>query len=412
MRSRHTCNLAIVRDKRVQRTLRCVLVSLLAVVAMPLPGEAQLRDQPKQKAWKYNPKRSWTYHPKKSWTYHPRGARRYHPQRSWVYHPKRSWVYHPRHTLELGSAIDTMKHAYRVSCSHPLIAELVGQVTGKRALVGTSAPDAAMLNNGFLPYSLRADIIFHTGSDAGGWPEEALKKFARNKRVYAVTTIMDKAQSIKLPGIQAQYDPHVWLAISTWRRFAEFAARKVSEFDPANQDSYLANYKRYAGQLDQLRAYAQQALGTVPPKSRVFITDQSALGYVVRDYGFEVHLVAGLQKEFESTEKIIEFLVDRNITAIFSDNPAWNEWVEALIVQSHTAGHYLERGEPLLLDVAGTPGSYEGTYIGMMDHNLTTIAQALGGSPPDGGMQGELSRRGNRNGARTKPGGPQASPVF
>jgi len=404
MRPHRMCNLAIIRDKRVQPTSHCLVLSLLAVVMAPLPADAQLRDRPKREAWKYTPKRSWTYHPKKSWTYHPKGPRRYHP--------KRSWTYHPKHKVERRSGFDTMEHAYRISCSHPVIAELVGRVTGERASVEAAAPGAALLDNGFPPYSLRADIIFHTGSDAGGWPEEALKKFARTKPIYAVTTIMDQAESIKLPGAPAQYDPHVWLAISTWRRFAEFAARKVSEFDAANQDFYHANYKRYAGQLDELRAYAQQVLGTVPPESRVFITDKSAWGYVVRDYGFEVYLVAGLQKEFETTEKIVEFLMDRNILAIFSDNPTWSEWVEALIVQSHTAGHYLERGEPLLLDVAGAPGSYEGTYIGMMDHNLTTIARALGGSPPDGGMQGDLGRRGNRSGARTRPSGPQATPVF
>jgi manganese/zinc/iron transport system substrate-binding protein len=27
----------------------------------------------------------------------------------------------------------------------------------------------------------------------------------------------------------------------------------------------------------------------------------------------------------------------------------------------------------------GAPGTYEGTYIGMIDHNVTTIAAALGG---------------------------------
>jgi len=69
-------------------------------------------------------------------------------------------------------------------------------------------------------------------------------------------------------------------------------------------------------------------------------------------------------------------------------------------------------GGPLLLDIEGAPGSYEGTYIGMMDYNLTTIARALGGSPPDGGMQGHLRRRGNLGRALTRPSGPQATPVF
>ena len=38
----------------------------------------------------------------------------------------------------------------------------------------------------------------------------------------------------------------------------------------------------------------------------------------------------------------------------------------------------------------GEPGTYEGTYIGMIDHNVTTVAQALGGEAPDQGMNDRL----------------------
>jgi manganese/zinc/iron transport system substrate-binding protein len=39
----------------------------------------------------------------------------------------------------------------------------------------------------------------------------------------------------------------------------------------------------------------------------------------------------------------------------------------------------------------GPEGTYEGTYIGMIDHNVTTIARALGGTVPDRGMNGKLA---------------------
>jgi manganese/zinc/iron transport system substrate-binding protein len=41
----------------------------------------------------------------------------------------------------------------------------------------------------------------------------------------------------------------------------------------------------------------------------------------------------------------------------------------------------------------GPTGTYEGTYIGMIDHNATTIARALGGQTPEGGMNGKLSAK-------------------
>ena len=42
-------------------------------------------------------------------------------------------------------------------------------------------------------------------------------------------------------------------------------------------------------------------------------------------------------------------------------------------------------------DAMGHPGTYEGTYIGMIDHNATVISTALGGTAPERGMLGKLS---------------------
>jgi manganese/zinc/iron transport system substrate-binding protein len=39
----------------------------------------------------------------------------------------------------------------------------------------------------------------------------------------------------------------------------------------------------------------------------------------------------------------------------------------------------------------GRPGTYLGTYEGMMDHNITTIMRALGGRVPPRGLNGRLA---------------------
>jgi len=45
----------------------------------------------------------------------------------------------------------------------------------------------------------------------------------------------------------------------------------------------------------------------------------------------------------------------------------------------------------LYSDAMGPAGTYEGTYIGMMDHNVTTIARALGGEAAAAGLNGKLT---------------------
>ncbi len=56
-------------------------------------------------------------------------------------------------------------------------------------------------------------------------------------------------------------------------------------------------------------------------------------------------------------------------------------------------GQVLKIGGPLYSDAMGDAGTYHGTYIGMLDHNLTTIASFLGGSPPEGGFRGVVHER-------------------
>ena len=48
-------------------------------------------------------------------------------------------------------------------------------------------------------------------------------------------------------------------------------------------------------------------------------------------------------------------------------------------------------GGELFSDAMGQPGTYEGTYIGMLDHNITTVARSLGGDAPERGFQGKLT---------------------
>ena len=53
-------------------------------------------------------------------------------------------------------------------------------------------------------------------------------------------------------------------------------------------------------------------------------------------------------------------------------------------------GHRVRLGGNLFSDAMGRAGTYEGSYEGMMDHNITTIVRALGGEAPAAGLNGRL----------------------
>jgi manganese/zinc/iron transport system substrate-binding protein len=65
--------------------------------------------------------------------------------------------------------------------------------------------------------------------------------------------------------------------------------------------------------------------------------------------------------------------------------------VRALIDGAKSRGKEVKIGGTLFSDAMGAEGTYEGTYIGMIDHNVTLITRALGGEAPEKGMQGKLS---------------------
>ena len=74
-----------------------------------------------------------------------------------------------------------------------------------------------------------------------------------------------------------------------------------------------------------------------------------------------------------------------------SNLPFSDRNVRAIVEGAAARGHRVAIGGRLFSDAMGPEGAYEGTYIGMIDHNVTTIARALGGSAPKRGMQGKLA---------------------
>ena len=69
-----------------------------------------------------------------------------------------------------------------------------------------------------------------------------------------------------------------------------------------------------------------------------------------------------------------------------------NRGIGLAIAQGLVAkGHEVVIGGELFSDAMGLEGTYEGTYLGMIDHNVTLIAGVLGGAVPERGRLGKLS---------------------
>ena len=126
----------------------------------------------------------------------------------------------------------------------------------------------------------------------------------------------------------------------------------------------------------------------------MLVTAHDAFNYFGRRYGYEVVGIQGLSTESEAgvldIERLVDLLVEREVGAVFIESTVSERNIRALIDGAAARGHAVTIGGELFSDAMGGAGTYEGTYIGMIDHNVTAIALALGGEAPAGGLRDQL----------------------
>lgn len=292
---------------------------------------------------------------------------------------------------------------YRAVATVGMVTDVVRQVAGAHAEV------EGIIGEGVDPHLYKptrndiatlesADIIFYNGLMLEGKMADVLVKVARGGRpVYAVTEELDRQFLLEPPEMQGHYDPHVWMDVSAWSRTVDVVAAALAEFDPPRADVYKANAERYQQRLAELHDYVTGVIASIPEQQRVLVTAHDAFNYFGRAYGIDVRGVQGLSTEseagLEDINRLVEFIVSRDIQAVFVETSVADKNVRALIEGAAARGSTVRIGGTLYSDAMGAPGSYEGTYIGMLDANATTIARALGGDAPERGMQGKLAAR-------------------
>lgn len=290
-------------------------------------------------------------------------------------------------------------YPYRVVATVAMVADVVRNVAGDRAdvtgLVGSGVdPHLYKASRDDVIKLTRADMVFYAGLHLEGKMTDVLVKVARNKPVHPITEAIPEDLLLKHEDAE---DPHVWMDLSMWAKTVPGVAKALAAFDPANADAYNKAAAAYEAQLLAMHEYGKKVIATIPPDKRVLVTSHDAFSYFGRAYGLEVRGIQGISTESEAglkdINRLVDFLVERKIGAVFVESSVPRKNVEALIEGAKQRGHTIVIGGELFSDAMGNEGTYEGTYLGMLDHNLTTVARALGGVAPEKGMQGKLTTK-------------------
>lgn len=290
----------------------------------------------------------------------------------------------------------------------PLALSTVGMVGDMVRSVGGNAVRAeTLIGEGVDPHLFRptrndiarilaADMVFANGHRLEGRMGDVLERArAAGKPVVMVAESLPRARLRAHEDYPDVADPHVWMDPTLWADAAPAAEQALARALPDQRAAFAANLAAFRARLARLDDYGREVLGAIPQAQRMLVTAHDAFAYFGARYGLEVRSIQGLSTEAEANlaaiEGLVRTLVERRVPAVFAESSVPDRAVRALIEGAGARGQRVAMGGNLFSDAMGRPGTYEGTYEGMLDHNITTIARALGGNPPARGLNGRLA---------------------
>ncbi len=267
-----------------------------------------------------------------------------------------------------------------------MIADVARNVGGERvrvvALMGPGVdPHLYKASEGDVRRLFRADVVFYTGLHLEARMGEVLEEMGGRALVRAVADAVPRDRLLAPVDYQGAYDPHLWFDVELWSRTAPLVAETLAEADPAHAAEYRARAEAYRAELQELDRYVRAQAARVPRRKRVLVTAHDAFHYFGRAYDFDVRGLQGISTAAEAgtadVQALAAFITRERIPAVFAETSISARAVQAVQEAVRARGWDVRLGGSLYSDAMGSPGTPEGTYVGMVRHNIDTIVNAL-----------------------------------
>lgn len=304
--------------------------------------------------------------------------------------------------VDQGAAPAVVRAASTVGMVNDLVHHVGGDAVKATAMMGSGVdPHLYKATRDDVRIIMEADIVFYSGLMLEGKMIDTLRQVSRIRPVHAVTAEIDPQLLLEPDDFSGHYDPHVWMDVAAWSAGVDVIRDALVKLDPDNREAYVERAASYRAKLQQLDQLARESIATIPAARRVLITSHDAFNYFGRAYGLEVLGVQGLSTESEAglqqINQLVDMLVEREITAVFIETSVPRKSIEALIDGAAARGHQVTIGGTLYSDAMGEPGTFEGTYVGMITHNVQTVVRALGGTIDEHAWNAVINQTGTEN---------------
>lgn len=233
----------------------------------------------------------------------------------------------------------------------------------------------------------QADMVIYSGLHLEGQFDTVFEALGEQS-----VTIFPVSQPVKDAGFtlggfdlseefQNVDDPHFWFDPRNWELSAYGLAEKLASFDPEHAEQYNSNAEAYVEQLALIFEWADEAMHTVDAGQRYLVTSHDAFQYFGIAFGWRLFSVQGLSTQDEAgvgdIKEVVDFILDNDIPVIFIESSLPPDTVEAVIAAVEDEGVPLRIGvRELYSDAMGEPGTFGGTYMGMIAENVFTILQS------------------------------------
>jgi len=257
-----------------------------------------------------------------------------------------------------------------------VLADLIQQVGGDKVQVKALVPPGGEVHT-YQPTPddiksvAQAKIVFYNGAHLEEWIDKTIR--SAGKPNLPIVVLSEGLPLIKESGNDP--NPHLWLDVANAKAYVEKIRDGLSKMDGANAGYYADRAKSYLAQLDELDKWIQAEVATIPKARRKLVTFHDAFPYFAERYGFSLHgvLVASPGKEPSARDltALARRIKQERVPAVFAEaqfNPKAME-----VLASDTGVRVITN----LYNDSLSTGPEANSYIALMKHNVTQIANAL-----------------------------------
>ncbi|MFP4431175.1 MAG: metal ABC transporter solute-binding protein, Zn/Mn family [Spirochaetaceae bacterium] len=224
-----------------------------------------------------------------------------------------------------------------------------------------------------------ADMVVYSGLHLEGQFDAVFEALGeRDVQVYPLSRPVKEAGFVVGSGTD---DPHFWFDPRNWELSATDLAETLGRLHPEGAEAYSRNAETYAEQLRSLYAWAEEGMSRVPAGQRHVVTSHDAFQYFGAAFGWQVAGIQGISTQDEAgvadIEKMVDFVIENDIPVLFVESSIPPNTIGAVVEAIEAENGSVDMGlRELYGDAMGVPGTFGGTYVGMLAENVLTILQS------------------------------------